>query len=394
VKKLQFYRPAIACFMAMMTFALISSGLSFFVSTVSADLGVGRGSFTLYYSLMAISGAFAAPVLGKLAGKRGVRGLLLVSGVWVLAGMFLFSLANQLWMFYVIGFVTGLLGSACTMLCVNVALQKSYDSKTMSALMGIVMAGSGVGGMIMSAIIPNMIEAVGWRMGYCIMGMIWAVMSVLAVLVMGKEKAPVQVQKSAAATEEMGLTQGQMMKMPQMYLLIVESAILAASCGILQQYPSLLGGMGFDTATVAGMMSLMTASMAVGKIGLGALYTAVDVRWGGTAAIGVFIAGLLLLNVDGLVYPALILSAIGLGIYTTLMPLVTRKVFGSYSFAAAWGIVQFGGSAGSFVGVPLWGASYDNFGSYAPAMFGFAAALGVTLAIHLMVTRPKTRTEK
>ena len=387
MKKLQFYRPAIACFLAMMNFALISSGLSFFVSTVSADLGVGRGSFTLYYSLMAISGAFAAPTLGKLAGKRGVRGLFLIGGVWVLVGSILFSIATQLWMFYVVGFLTGLMGNACTMLCVNVALQKSYDSKTMSALMGIVMAGSGVGGMILSAIIPGIIETVGWRMSYRIVGLIWLTMSVLVVLVMGKEKTSAQTAK--AAVQEQGMTQGQMMKMPQMYLLVLESAVLAASCGILQQYPALLGEMGYATAAVATMMSLMTASMAVGKIGLGALYSAAGVRFGGVAAIGMFIAGLLLLNVPGMVYPGMILSAVGLGVYTTLMPLVTRKVLGSASFAAAWGIVQFGGSAGSFVGVPVWGASYDNFGSYAPALFGFSALLGVILVVHLLVTREK-----
>ena len=179
------------------------------------------------------------------------------------------------------------------------------------------------------------------------------------------------------------------MKMPSIYLLILESAVLAASCGILQQYPALLGGMGFDTATVAGMMSLMTASMAVGKIGLGAVYTGAGVRMGGAAAIAVFVAGLLLLVMPQAVYPALILSAVGLGVYTTLMPLVTRKVYGSESFATAWGMVQLGGSAGSFIGVPVWGAVYDATGSYLLAQVGFAALLGGILVLHLFLTRDK-----
>ena len=388
MKKLAFYRVAIACFMGMVCFALFSSGLSFFVATVSEDLGVGRGSFTLYYSLMAIGGAFAAPTLGKLSGKFGVRKLMIVSGVWGCVGMFLFSVANALWMFYVVGLLTGLMGGACTMLCVNVALQRNYDAKTMSAVMGVVMAGSGVGGMILSAVMPGILEALGWRNSYRVVGVIWLVMNLLCVLLLGKEKAPAQTGGKAAGGEA-GLTQSQLMKMPSIYLLILESAVLAASCGILQQYPALLGGMGFDTATVAGMMSLMTASMAVGKIGLGAVYTGAGVRMGGAAAIAVFVAGLLLLVMPQAVYPALILSAVGLGVYTTLMPLVTRKVYGSESFATAWGMVQLGGSAGSFIGVPVWGAVYDATGSYLLAQVGFAALLGGILVLHLFLTRDK-----
>ena len=45
-------RPALAAFLLMLTMSLLSTALSFFVSPVCADLGFGRGSFTLYYSLM------------------------------------------------------------------------------------------------------------------------------------------------------------------------------------------------------------------------------------------------------------------------------------------------------------------------------------------------------
>ena len=205
---------------------------------------------------------------------------------------------------------------------------------------------------------------------------------------MGKEQAPAQTGAKAAAGEG-GLTQAQLLKRPAMYMLIVESAVLAASCGILQQYPALLGGMGLDTAAVATMMSLMTASMAVGKIALGGLYSAAGVQKGGGVAIAIFMAGLLLLILPQAVYPALILSAVGLGIYTTLMPLATRKVLGSESFASAWGMVQLGGSLGGFIGNPVWGAVYDATGSYLPALVGFPVVLGITLVLHLMLTREK-----
>ena len=388
MKKLAYYRVAIACFVGMVCFSLFSSGLSFFVATVSQDLGVGRGSFTLYYSLMAIGGALAAPTMGKLAGKYGVRKLMIISAVWGCSAMLLFSVASALWMFYVVGLAAGLMGNACVMLCINVALQRSYDAKTMSAIMGVVMAGSGVGGMLLSAVMPGLLEQVGWRAGYRLLGIAWLALVLLSVVIMGKEQTSAAAADGAAAGGEAGMTQAQLLKTPAMYLLILESLILAASCGILQQYPALLGGMGFDTATVATMMSLMTASIAVGKIAQGALYSGVGVRKGGAVAILIFAAGLLLLLRAGTVYPALVLSAIGLGVYTTLMPLVTRKVFG-HSFAAAWGMVQLGGSLGGFIGNPAWGAVYDATGSYTLALVVFPVILAATMVLHLVLTRDK-----
>ena len=391
MKKLSFYRPALACFVSMMSVALVTSGLSFFVSPVSEALGVGRGNFSLYFSLMAISGAFAAPVLGKMAGKVSVRTLMLLSGVWAGAGLFAFSFAGSLWAFYLLGFAVGLMGSVCTMLCVNVVLQGSYDAKTVSALTGIVMSGSGVGGMILSAVMPGILANLGWRNGYRFMGVAWLALSLLAVLILGKDEAPAQTAGKAETGAELGMTQAQMLKTPQMYMLLGEAAILAAVGGVQQHCPALLAGLGHDTAAVAAMMSLMTAALAIGKIGLGTMFSTAGVRVGGSVALCVYLGGLLLFAVGGADTLALVLTAVGIGVYTTLLPLVTRRVFGSYSFAAAWGMVQLGGSLGSFIGVPVWGAVYDGVGSYGPALIGAAVLLAVICGNHWVLNGEKMR---
>ena len=61
--KMNQIRPALSAFLLMVTMSLLSTALSFFVSPVCADLGFGRGSFTLYYSLMVAAGAVSASFL-------------------------------------------------------------------------------------------------------------------------------------------------------------------------------------------------------------------------------------------------------------------------------------------------------------------------------------------
>ena len=53
---LRHYRPAAAAFLLMTAMALTTTGLSFFVGPVCDELGLGRGAFTVYYSVMTLAG--------------------------------------------------------------------------------------------------------------------------------------------------------------------------------------------------------------------------------------------------------------------------------------------------------------------------------------------------
>ena len=68
----------------------------------------------------------------------------------------------------------------------------------------------------------------------------------------------------------------------------------------------------------------------------------------------------------------LVLLAIGMGIYTTLLPVVTRRVFGSREYASIWALITTVGCVGTFVGYPLWGTIYDLTGTYALGLVGAA----------------------
>lgn len=81
------FRPALSAFLLMVTMSLLSTALSFFVVPVCDDLGFGRGSFTLYYSLMVAAGAVSASILGTYMNKKGVRGVVMVSGSYTPALM-------------------------------------------------------------------------------------------------------------------------------------------------------------------------------------------------------------------------------------------------------------------------------------------------------------------
>lgn len=387
MEKLREFRPALAAFLLMMAMALTTTALSFFVGPVCEALDLGRGSFTLYYSLMTASGALAVPVLGQVINKKGVRGILMVCSVWVCAGLFAFSFSDSLWMFYAAAAAMGVFGTSCVSLCANVIVQQSYFGGRASGLLGLVMSGSGVGGMIVSMVLPGLIEDFGWRLCYRGLGVSWLILGVGALLLLGRQDLTGGIGHRRTPVD--GMTREQALKSPKLYLLTAVIFILAAACGIQQQLPSLLAGYGFDTAKVSAMVSFFTAALAVGKILQGLLYGKLGPAKGGCLIIGLFALSYVLLGMPSMVYPALVALAFGMGSVTTLMPIVTRFIFGALEYAAIWSILSTASNIGSLAATPLFGMVYDAAGSYTPAMTAASAALVLALAALCLTFRKR-----
>ena len=379
-KKISFYRPAIAAFLVIMAMALTSSTISFFLEPVCESLQISRGSFSAIFSLMSISGALSNPFLGQIAGKRGVRGILLLTGLWTGTCMMLLSLVTKLWMLYVVAFSLGLFGSTCVCLCGTVMVQQAYRGDQASGILGAVMAGSGVGGMFFSLLIPGIMESFGWRMGMCAMGICWMTFVWLGMLLLGKQSVHRNSERNSEAV--WGMTRAEALKSPKLYLQMIVIVVISGCCGLQQQLPSLLGEKGFTAGQVSIMISATTVFIGLGKFGQGLFYGKVGVKKGGLLTMAAFGAGCLAMFSKALIWPGLILLAVGMGVYTTLLPMVIRNVFGTREYASIWALVSTVGCIGTIVGYPMWGVVYDLTGSYTFALIGGAALLAMAMWAH------------
>ena len=359
-------RPALSAFLLMLTMSLLSTALSFFVAPVCADLGFGRGSFTLYYSLMVAAGAVSASFLGTFMNQHGVRGVVVVSGVWCCAGFIGLSLSSQLWMFYLVGAAMGFFGSTCVYLAANVIVQQSYSSKDASAMLGLVMAGAGIGGVICSNVVPQVISAFGWRMGYRVLGICWLVLAVLSALILGKQTASEDIGHAKAVSG--GTSKKEALKSLRFFLSAAVMCILTVASCISQQLPSVLGGMGHDSGRISIMISVMTAASAVGTVAEGVICTKAGIRNTMVGVLILYAIGYLLLAMNQAAYVALVFLAFGSGSLGTLMPIVVRTIFGGRDYAAIWSVVITCSSVASFLATPVWGMVYDIFGNYLPAL--------------------------
>ena len=135
------------------------------------------------------------------------------------------------------------------------------------------------------------------------------------------------------------------------------------------------------------MISAMTIFLALGKFGQGLLYGKIGVEKGGILTMTAFAAGGLALLFKALVWPGLLLLAVGFGVYTTLLPMVVRRVFGSREYASIWALITTVGCAGTFVGYPMWGTIYDLTGNYTLGLVGAAVLLGFAMWAHCITLK-------
>lgn len=371
------FRPACSAFLLMLTMSLLSTGLSFFVAPVCADLSFGRGGFTLYYSLMVATGAVSASILGAHMNKKGVRGVVLVSGIWCCLSLMGLSISSALWMFYCFGAAMGFFGSTCVYLAANVIVQQTYVGQNASTILGVVMAGAGVGGVIWSNLVPWLLENMGWRMSYRIMGVCWLVLSVAAVLILGRQKLAGAFGHGKAI--EGGTSQKEALKSGKFYLAVMVMCSLTVASCISQQLPSVLGGLGHEGSQISVMLSVMTAFAAVGTIAEGILCGRLGILKTMVLVLVFYALAFVLLLLNQGAYIALVGLAFGSGAIGTLMPVVVRFLFGGREYAAIWSVVITCSSVASFLATPVWGMVYDIFGTYAPALIAVPILLAVSI---------------
>ena len=253
MNKLAKLRPAISTFLMMMAVATTSTAISFLNQPVSTQLQIGMGQFTLYYSLMVAAGALTTPLAGQLIHKLGAVKIVIATAIWGLICMVLFSVSNSLWMFYIVGILAGALGGSAITLLANVIVPTYYTTSEAASLIGIVMAGSGVGSILYSAVIPVILEKTGIAATYRFIGIIWAVLLILSVLILGKA-TPVAEEKGGELGTN-GMTRKEALRSPMLYMMVFSVLLLTCGTGLAQHWPAVLEELGYNAVTTGAIIS-------------------------------------------------------------------------------------------------------------------------------------------
>lgn len=389
---------ACSCALIFVGQGMVSSCVGIFFQPASEELGVGIGALSGYVTLQGIANAVVTPFAGKILPKCRIRLVVSVAALATCVAFGAMAFYRNLFLWYISGAIIGAAQPFCGLLIATVVVNNWFKKKVGLAT-GIVMAFSGVGGVVLSPIISSVIYAAGWRAGYLTAGLIGiAVVLPFTVLVLRFQPSDLGVQAYGAEspeadslkTEEQEKSEipvSDILRSPRFYMLFMAVALVSSFNAVVQH----VSGYGTDNGlpyTTAGMvLSVLMFTMMVGKVLVGTIIDKYGLMRTIAGAGAICVVGLSVLIV-GSSFPVLSAGAGILGfsaaLVTVIPAMATRQVFGAEHYTQMYAFITIASILGANGSVPLLGLLYDYTGSYRVGFVVVVFLVIVSVAMYLI----------
>ena len=386
-------------FVGFLVYALVYSSIStagVFTLPITEEFGFARSAYSIR-SLFAAAGTIIGSfTMGRFIAKHSIKHTMIGSCTILVLAAIGTSFCTQLWQFYALSLVQGFGFAGTSMIPVPVLINTWFGPKKKGLAMSIALAGSGVGGMVMTVILNWFCQNMGWRTAFYACAAVYLItIPFIAVLVVRspKEKGLErlgEVAVSGVTSEKTGLAYAEGKK-TKAYWLILGSFFLMAlvNAGILNHEIPYFNDAGFSASKAASLGALAVGSLTIGKLILGVMFDKIGVKK--SVFIGnvcLMVAMVLIYIVSGfhsMGYVYVLFYAIGGSVATVAVPLVVASVFGDKEFSRYLGSINVVTGIGNPIGSIFCGLLFDITGSYKAAWITFAIVCVLIIGMQLGV---------
>lgn len=374
-----------AAFAAMFTTFGVAYSFGAFLLPVSEELGAGRA---------ATSGVFATTTLalfgfGALSGpavdRFGPRRLVLVGAASLGLGLLLMSSADSLWQAYVghglgVGFAV-----ACTYVPL-VAVVGGWFGRRRTLAIGIAVSGIGLGTLLVAPLAAALVEQVGWRSAYRVLGGVGVVVLLAVAVVVRPVPVPAGQERVPGLAARL--------RTPTYLRLYLAGVLLSVVLFVpFVHLPSYAQSRGTGEVAAATLVGIIGAASIVGRLALGAAAARLGVlrTYQGCFAV---MAGSFLLWLGSPGYPRLALLALLLGVgyggFVALGPPLVAELFGIRGLGGLLGVLYTSAAVGSAIGPPAAAALIEVSGGYTAVVLVAVAVGGLATAVVLSIAPVRT----
>jgi MFS family permease len=359
-----------------------------FLKPLSEEFGWTRAATSGAMSLaMGISGVIGV-VMGRLTDRFDVRipiGIAMAVGT---ACYLLLARMDSLWQFYLyFGLGAGIcIGS--TYAPVSAIVSKWFREKRALAL-GTALMGIGVGQIVLSPVAAHLIETIGWRTTYVVLGMVIFVCALPALFLLGRKPPEPDGQERAGGPDGGGMTTRQAARTAPFWMLMFTGVAIAAGFYIVAAHI-------VPAATDMGIAPT-AAALIITVSGIAGIAGTVGGTWWLTKKLGHRRALLVLCAGQAVVFFLFIptsslwafyVVAALLGFFfsasTPVRQAMAPPLFGLKSIGAVLGFAYLAWSVGAVVGPFLAGLIYDLTRSYDLAfLLGGVLLLAAAASVHI-----------
>ncbi len=356
--------------------SMMQTCFSLFVVPVTADMGITRSAFGICNTVVMVVTMLLSPYMGKWLSQKRTTLIFTVCIIGLGLAYASYGLARTAWHLYMSAFLVGVFSCGAVALPLSIIIT-NWFKKSRGTAISIALAGSGIGGAIISPILTMVIQQMGWRPAFFIFGIVMIVVEVPVALFLMRPRPeamnlqPYGAEESAAqaagGTSDEGVSLQELKKHPFFWMywagMFVMGLVGFGSLGQLAASLTDAYGQSFCAMIISFFLLLLTPA----KISLGWVYDKIGPKFGTVYVMGFFavaLAMLLITNSTSLMWVMAVFYAIGICSGTVTPPVVTAATFGAKHYGEIYGFVNFGVMAGGALGAPVVAAVYDFAGSY------------------------------
>lgn len=381
-------------------FGLFFSFTIFFIPLIEEfrwSRGVTAGAFSLATLIQGV----LSPGIGLLVDRIGARRVILVGAVLLSGALILASRIQSVWQLYLVIGVVAAAGVTAVGWVPCGALLAGWFSDQRGRVLGLAFSGMGVGVLVVGPLAQWLIDQVGWRQAYVILGG-GTLVCLGPLLWFGIVEHPRARSHGAAQglqpPEGIGLFAALSTRAFWGLFFAYFFTPLAVFPVFTHQVAFAVDG-GFSAMFVAGIFGLVGFMSTVGRIGFGVISDRIGREWAATLSFGCTAAGtgsLLLLEVSphaGWLYAYALLFGLGFGARGPIITAMAAELFAGRRFGAIYGVMNLASGCGGAMGPWFGGFVHDLTGSYRGAFLAALGFCGVAVAC-FWIARTRSRPAK
>jgi MFS family permease len=379
-----------ACLGVMVGFgSLFVYTFGVFMKPLGAEFGWSREAISRGFGFAAIMVAICSPTIGQWLDRYGPRSIILPCMTVFGCGIASLALLRpHLWQFYATCILLGMVGNGAAHLAYSRAISTWFQERLGMAL-AFVMAGAGLGSMILPFFAQTLISRAGWRAAYLALGALALLVGLPLTWRYVHER--VSLPHPSYAGPAAGITwQHGLRTFPFWIIVAVLFVSSVAMNGTITHLAALLSDRGISAGGAALGASMLGGSSLLGRLGVGWV---LDRSFGARVACVVYLitaVGILLLaRADTLLMGCVAAGLIGIGAggEADITPYLLTRYFGLHAFSTLYGITwTFYAFAGA-IGPVILGRAFDSTGSYTSLLALLAVALALAGAVMLLLPR-------
>ena len=379
--------------MVMITLGFCSSTKPLYLSAITGALGIERSLFSINDSCRYVTTAIVNLFFGTLIAKFGPRKLIGAGFTCLSASMLIYSLAENVFVFYIGGCLLGLGLSWTTTTMVGYVIGR-WCKEHKGTIMGAVLAANGLGGalaaQIVGPIISGRADGFGYRWAYQLTAVILLAVGIIVVVLF--KNAPDNSVTEAPGKKRpkgdswSGLTFAECLRTPYFYGACVCVFLAGLSFqGVNGVYKAHMNDVGVPDHFGTMVVSIHSLTLAGVKFLSGMIHDKKGLRFTVTICYSAAVVMPLILSLSSPTTFGMacamgygVISCVALPLETVMLPLIASDLFGEKDYARVLGIFVSVNVAGYALGAPLTNLVYDLTGSY---NYGFYAMSAVLLVI-------------